>query len=156
MFITTVVIYSLSVICIIASIFIVFCILKTQERKYKNVAHISWVSAFIMMIIGSLSACIFTLISLLTENHCMILNYTEKQNSVNGLQDLYPTSIVPLLDTCLFGLEKEATVPLGIDDQVKAMTKLQASSQDFVSASADTTWDDSVWVNYKTNQLDSW
>lgn len=66
-FITTVVIYSLSVICIIFSFIIILCILKTQERKYKNVAHISWVSAFVMMIVGSLSACFFTLASLLFE-----------------------------------------------------------------------------------------
>jgi len=78
-FITTVVIYSLSVIFLLFSIVNVCCILSTHERKYKNVAHISWVSAFTMMIIGSLSACFFTLISLLIEDHCLILNYTETQ-----------------------------------------------------------------------------
>ena len=76
-FITTVVIYSLSVICLAFGIYIVACILKTQERKYKNVAHITWVSAFVMMIVGSLSACFFTLVSMLLEDHCNILDYTE-------------------------------------------------------------------------------
>lgn len=76
-FITTVVIYSLSVICLIMSIFVVTCILTTQERRYKNVAHVTWISAFTMMIVGSMSACFFTLTSLLTEDHCVILDYTE-------------------------------------------------------------------------------
>ena len=76
-FISTLVIYSLSVICLVMSIYIISCILKTQERKYKNVAHISWISAFIMLIVGSLSACLFTLVSLLTDDHCTILDYTE-------------------------------------------------------------------------------
>jgi len=67
------------------SIFIVFCILKTEERKYKNVAHIAWVSAFIMMIVGSLSACLFTLMSLLTDDHCMVLDYSEQMKSVSNL-----------------------------------------------------------------------
>jgi len=81
-FITTVVIYSLSVICVLISIINVCCILRTQERKYKNVAHISWISAFTMMIVGSLSACFFTLVSVLTDDHCIILDITESNMNV--------------------------------------------------------------------------
>ena len=101
-FITTVVIYSLSVICLLLSILNFACILKTQLRKYKNVAHISWISAFTMMIVGSLSACFFTLVSLFTEDHCLILDYTERHKNVAGVPQRYPAGIVPLLNTCMF------------------------------------------------------
>ena len=47
--------------------------MKTQERKYKNIAHISWISAFLMMIVGSLSACFFTLVSTQLDDYCEIL-----------------------------------------------------------------------------------
>ena len=90
MFITTVVIYSLSIISLVLSIVNVSCILKTQERKYKNVAHISWISAFIMMIVGSLSACFFTLVSLFTDDHCLILDSNEASSTVEGVPQLYP------------------------------------------------------------------
>ena len=85
------------------SIYIISCILKTQERKYKNVAHISWISAFIMLIVGSLSACLFTLVSLLTDDHCTILDYTEDKKTVESVPHLYPEKLVPVLNTCLFG-----------------------------------------------------
>jgi len=62
-FIVSTVVYSLSVVFLLYSIINVCCIMKTQERKYKNIAHISWISAFLMMIVGSLSACFFTLVS---------------------------------------------------------------------------------------------
>ena len=149
-------IYSVSVICIILSIFIVFCILKTQERKYKNVAHISWVSAFIMMIVGSLSACFFTLLSLLTDKHCEILDYTENNKSVDGIPLFYPTGTVSLLNTCLFGEQKSASIDLGLKSQVEAITNLKASCTTFLNASEDTDWNDSAWTSYQTNQLDKW
>lgn len=111
-FISTQVIYSLSVICLVVSIYIIACILKTQQRKYKNVAHITWVSTFIMLIVGSLSACFFTIVSLLTDDHCTILDYTEEQKSVAGVPHLYPASLVPIMNTCLFGDVKNASIDL--------------------------------------------
>lgn len=115
MFITTLVIYSLSVFSIVISIYIISCILKTQERKYKNVAHISWISAFIMLIVGSLSACYFTIVSLLTDDHCTILEYTEDKKDVSGVQHIYPTKIVPIMNTCLFGSVKNAAIDLDME-----------------------------------------
>ena len=84
------------------SIVNVFLILVTQERKYKNVAHIAWASAFTMMIVGSLSACFFTLVALLTQDHCELLDYTERNNSTEKVPQIYPTELVPLLNECLF------------------------------------------------------
>lgn len=111
MFITILVIYSLSVISLCISIYIISCILKTQKRVYKNVAHISWISAFIMLIVGSLSACIFTLVSMLTDDHCIMLDYTETNSDVAGVP-YYPDGLSPILNTCLFGKEKNAAIDL--------------------------------------------
>ena len=72
-FIVSTVVYSLSVIFLLYSIINICCIMKTQERKYKNIAHISWISAFLMMIVGSLSACFFTLVSTQLDDYCEIL-----------------------------------------------------------------------------------
>ena len=115
MFIASVVIYSICIISIAVSMYIVSCILKTQERRYKNVAHIAWVSAFTMMIVGSLSACFFTIVSLLTDDHCNILEYTEAKKSVAGIPHLYPTDLVPILDTCLFAELKNASKDLEME-----------------------------------------
>ena len=89
-FITTVVIYSLSIICLVVSIINLSCILKTQERKYKNTAHVAWISAFIVMMFGSISACFITMASLFTEDHCVALAYTEKHKDVSGVPQIYP------------------------------------------------------------------
>lgn len=105
------------------------------------------------MIVGSLSACLFTLLSLETDTHCNILNYTEQQKTVADMPLIYPASLVPLLDTCLFGDDKDAGIPLGIQTQIHSLTALNVSSQSFIDASADLTWDDSVWNNYVTDQL---
>ena len=114
-FITTVGIYSLSILTLLVSIFNVSCILKTQERKYKNVAHISWISAFTMMIVGSLSACFFTIVSVFMEDHCILLDYTEGAESVSGVSNLYPDQLVPILNTCMFGESKNAAIDLGLE-----------------------------------------
>ena len=78
LFIKTLVVYSLSVVCLIVSMVIVSCILKTESRKCKNCAHIAWISAFTMLVVGSASACFFTLVSMFTKDHCDILDYTEQ------------------------------------------------------------------------------
>ena len=109
-----------------------------------------------MMIVGSLFACLFTLLNLETDTHCKILNYTEQQKTVDDLPLLYPTSLVPLLNTCLFGDDKDASIPLGIQAQIHSLTALNVSSHNFITASADLTLDESVWNNYVNDQLSIW
>ncbi len=154
-FITTVVIYSLSVICVLFSIINVCCVLKTQERKYKNVAHISWISAFTMMIVGSLSACFYTLVSVLSYDHCVILDITETKENVAGVPNIYPTDVVPLLNTCMFDDVKNAGTNLGSYAQMESLEALNKTSADFLTASDSLTWDNSVWADYYA-QINVW
>ena len=125
---TTVVICSLSILCMLFSITIVACILATQKRAYKNVAHVTWISAFIMMIAGSISTCFFTLVSLLLDEHCAILDYTEKNKEASGVPSIYPNKIAPLMNTCLFGQEKNAAIELDLIEETKAVNELNCSS----------------------------
>ena len=69
-----------------------------------------------MMIVGSLSACFFTVVSLFTDDHCKIFEYTEAKKSAAGVPHLYPTSLVPIMDTCLFGDLKNAAIDLEMQE----------------------------------------
>jgi len=79
-----------------------------------------------------------------------MLDYTEEQKTVVGVPELYPTSIAPLLNTCLFGLHKDASIALGLHTQTKALTDLNESSKAFLAASQSTTWSDGEWSNYRS------
>lgn len=68
-----------------------------------------------MMIVGSLSACFFTIVSVFMEDHCILLDYTEGAESVSGVSNLYPDQLVPILDTCMFGESKNAAIDLGLE-----------------------------------------
>ena len=83
-----------------------------------------------MMIVGSLSACFFTLVSLFTDDHCRILDYTENHNTVAGVPQIYPEGIVDLLNRCMFAetSEQSAAYSLELNTQVEAVSKLKISS----------------------------
>ena len=108
-----------------------------------------------MMIVGSLSACFFTLVSMLTDDHCFILDYTEDNKTVAGVPQLYPEGLVPILDTCLFGEIQNAAVDLDLYTQVVSLTELQNSSEAFLTASTDIAWNDAAWADYIT-QIETW
>ncbi len=62
---------------------------------------------------------------------------------------------MPILDTCLFSLEKNAAANLGIETQVYSMTDLETSSEEFLAASTNLEWDASAWDTYLSD-LDNW
>ena len=77
-----------------------------------------------MMIVGSLSACFFTLVSVLTDDHCIILDMTEANANVADVPNIYPQDIVTVMNTCLFAETKNAASDLGILAQIESVTAL--------------------------------
>ena len=150
-----IVIYSLSVLCILASILIVSCILATQKRAYKNVAHIGWISALFMLMAGSVTTCFFSLVSMLLDEHCAILDYTERNRDASGLPSIYPDKMAPLMNTCLFGELKNAAVELNLIAETAAVNDLHASSKTYLRASETAKWNQKVWDNFLT-QISRW
>ena len=68
---------------------------------------------------------------------------------------MYPTKLVPIMNTCLFGSVKNAAIDLDMEEQVVATSQLYSSSNDFLAASTDITWDDTIWTDYLT-EIDAW
>ena len=108
-----------------------------------------------MMIVGSLSACFFTSVSLFTDDHCLILDIKEQNDSVAGVPMLYPEQLVPILNTCLFSEAKNAAADLGIETQMYSMTNLETTSKEFQAVSTDLNWDPAVWNDY-SEKLWNW
>jgi hypothetical protein len=38
---------------VLVSIFFVTCVIKTQQRRFKNAAHISWVAPLVMLFVNT-------------------------------------------------------------------------------------------------------
>lgn len=78
LFITGVILFSLQIILIITSVFIVSCVLKTQERKYKNVAHISWASSLIIITMSSIYSGFFISLGVIhSSDVCHLMDYAD-------------------------------------------------------------------------------
>lgn len=107
------------------------------------------------MIVGSISASFFTLTSLLTEDHCVILDYTETVQDTAGVSMIYPSELVPVLNTCLFSDDKNVASILNIQTQTESIELLHSDSQAYITASTSIAWDSAAWTNYIT-QLDTW
>ena len=100
--------YTISFILQAVSVVIVSCVLVTKERRYKNIAHISWCTAATTLFMGILFTFFFTLVSLFSRDSCIILDHAENQKTTEGLPLLYPQELTPLLDSCLYSETKNA------------------------------------------------
>ena len=107
-FIGSVSLYSISFILQALSVVIVSCVLVTKERKYKNVAHVSWCTAATTLFMGIIFTFFFTIVSLVGRDTCIILNQSESRGTTADMPLYYPEPIVPLLDECLFSDQKNA------------------------------------------------
>ena len=82
--------YAISFILQFISIIIVSCVLVTKERRYKNIAHVSWCTAAVTLVFGIIFTFFFTITALLARDSCIILDYTEAKKSTAELPLLYP------------------------------------------------------------------
>ena len=103
-FITGIVLYSLEALMIIVSVWIISCVLKTQERRYKNIAHISWASSLSVIFINSIYTGIFIHLSVSSSRDaCNLLDYTEREEDFSQVTTIFNPQISPILNTCVFG-----------------------------------------------------
>ena len=70
--------YGLAFILQIIAIVIVSCVLATKERKYKNIAHVSWVTAAISLFFGIFLTCCNVIGTLTIRDACLVLDYTKQ------------------------------------------------------------------------------
>ena len=127
-FISGVGLYTISFILQIVSIIIVTCVLITKERTYKNIAHVSWCTAAVLLVFGIIFTFFFTVTALIARDSCIILDYTKDHNSTADLPLLYPEYLSPLLDTCLFSDKKNAADNLNFGPAAKALETMQFSA----------------------------
>ena len=69
-------VYLISFILQFVSIIIVSCVLITKERRYKNIAHVSWCTAAVTLVLGIIFTFFFTITALMARDSCIILDYT--------------------------------------------------------------------------------
>ena len=100
--------YTISFILQFISIIIVSCVLITKERRYKNIAHVSWCTAAVTLVFGIIFTFFFTITAVIARDSCIILDYTETKKTTAELPLIYPESLSPLLDSCLFSEEQNA------------------------------------------------
>ena len=117
--------YLISFILQTLSIVIVGCVLVTKERKYKNVAHVSWCTAATTLFMGMIFTFFFTLASILIRDSCIVLDHTENTKTTADLALVYPQEITPLLDACLFSRTKNAADNLGFGSTAQALDQLR-------------------------------
>jgi hypothetical protein len=75
----------------------------TKQRKYKNVAHISWIVGINTLLIAILIGCVFTFTALQGWDTCMVFQHSETTKTTIGLKNFYPEELQPLLDSCIYG-----------------------------------------------------
>lgn len=137
LFITGIVAYALQLVLLIASIIIVVCVIKTQERKFKNIAHTTWVSAFFMVVLASVYGGFFMIIAVnQSQDTCDLMNYSERQQDVQNVTTLYNAKLAPILNTCMFSEPEgqNAAINLGIQEQTEALFQIYQASETFFEA----------------------
>ena len=78
LFIASVVIYSVGILAILTAIVLSSCLLKTEGRRCKSKASITWLAAMVMILCSSISACFFSLGIKSTNSQCEVLDFTEQ------------------------------------------------------------------------------
>ena len=94
----------------------------------------TWVSAVLMIVFGSVLACFFTLGSVLSSSHCDVLDYSEQLKDSSGMAFIYPDEVVSLLNTCLYDDDKNVAKDIDILAQSEALKELHSSAKAFVTA----------------------
>jgi uncharacterized membrane protein len=75
---------------IIISLVFITCLLCTDQRKWKNVAHISWINSSIMLFFSTCLAGLFSFVQLVLTDFCVTITDQDASNTVSGLDNLYP------------------------------------------------------------------
>ncbi len=88
---------------IIISLVFITCLLCTDQRKWKNVAHISWINSSIMLFFSTCLAGLFSFVQLVLTDFCVTITDQDASNTVSGLDNLYPLQLQPFLTTCFYG-----------------------------------------------------
>jgi uncharacterized membrane protein len=91
----------MTVLCIVlyaVSLAIVLGVLLTGDRKYKNVAHLSWITATIALALTCFFVCIYSLSAVMIHDVCSVYKYAESKNSTANFTGLWPEEVSPLLD----------------------------------------------------------
>lgn len=117
------------------SILIVVQVLRTQERRFKNVAHFSWVSPSAMLITGSIFQCLSTVLSLFLNYECTVYEQPTQFVQVEGNPDL-----APLLSVCLSNespTQQSAAIPLNLASQVTALDQLYQQANQFLASTSE-------------------
>ena len=75
----------------------------TDERRWKNRAHIGWISGVISLLVLTVLSAGYAFALLFLTDTCAVKNAYEDLKTTTGLNRLYPVEIQPLLNTCVFG-----------------------------------------------------
>jgi glucan phosphoethanolaminetransferase (alkaline phosphatase superfamily) len=82
---------------------IICCVMITKQRKYKNVAHISWIVGINTLLIAILVGSFLSLFALQTWDTCQVFKHSENNKTTSGLINFYPAELQPMLDSCIYG-----------------------------------------------------
>jgi hypothetical protein len=85
------------------SIIIVACVIKTGDRKYKNISHLGWITSMLSWSYTILVTTFLLAGAIITNDLCSIYIHTDEEHSVANFTRLWPADIQPLLDNCMFG-----------------------------------------------------
>lgn len=74
----TIIYFGVTIICYIISTIIVILVMTTGERKYKNVAHIAWITAVTQLLFGSVVSNFYALLGLMLWDLCKVFKNMEE------------------------------------------------------------------------------
>ena len=80
------------------SLCIIVCVLLTGDRKYKNIAHLSWITAVVALSLTCFFVCIYSLAAVMIHDVCSVYKEAESKNSTANFTGLWPEEVSPLLD----------------------------------------------------------
>ena len=161
LFISGLVLFSLQIILIIVSVYIVSCVLKTQERRYKNVAHISWASQMTIILLSSVYSGFFISLGVIhSTDTCHLMDYSDYTESTSEITTLYNQELSPLLNTCIYNepAEQNAAINMGIAEEAEELYVYYEASIQFLAATDALPPEEDTYAVYDAYiaQLDEW
>lgn len=76
----------------------VICVLTTNSRKFKNIAHISWSTSVVTFTISCIFIAFYAAFALLFNDICSVFDDARDRKTTRGLTAIWPDEISNILD----------------------------------------------------------
>ena len=98
MFIASLTVTGLCILLYLTSFVVIACILWKGERKYKNIAHLGWITSMFTFVMSIMFVFVFCISVIIANDTCSMYKEVNAKKSTASFVNMWPEDLSPIID----------------------------------------------------------